>query len=236
MIITCPSCSTRYKLDPTQFGPEGRRVRCTSCAHVWTQKPADDLPKPVEPAEPEPTPPLDFAAATETPPSGPSPAVAARLEARRQAVAREEGRRGRAGWLALIVVVVAVLVALALARETVVRAWPPSEKLYALVGLTPPKLGEGLKIKVIEHKRDIDGMTAVLIVKGEVTNTSEVVRDVPRLKASLRNAAGNELVHWTFATAQARLLPSETAPFVARIENPSTEAAALNIDFVAGAH
>ncbi len=74
----------------------------------------------------------------------------------------------------------------------------------------------------------------MLVVKGEVTNTSSVVRDVPRLKASLRNGAGNELVSWTFATAQARLLPSETAPFVTRIENPSTEAAALNIDFIAG--
>jgi predicted Zn finger-like uncharacterized protein len=229
MIITCPSCSTRYKLDPTQFGAEGRRVRCTSCAHVWTQKPAEDLPKPVEPP-----PPLELAPVGLSAPSGPSPAVAARLEARRQAVAKAEKRRGRAGWLALIIVMIAVLVALALARETVVRAWPPSEKLYALVGLTPAKLGEGLKIKVIEHKREIEGKTAVLVVKGEVTNTSSVVRDVPRLKASLRNGAGNELVSWTFATAQARLLPSETAPFVTRIENPSTEAAALNIDFIAG--
>ncbi len=49
MIITCPSCSARYKLDPAQFGPEGRRVRCTKCAHVWTELPPDDLPRPVVP-------------------------------------------------------------------------------------------------------------------------------------------------------------------------------------------
>ncbi len=143
-------------------------------------------------------------------------------------------RSSRAGWLVLILIVVAVMVAGALAREAVVRAWPPAEKLYATLGFTPAKQGEGLKIKVADHRRDVEGKTSVLIVKGDVTNTSDGVRDVPRLKASLRNAAGTELVNWTFATAQARLLPGETAPFITRIENPSAEAAALNIDFVVG--
>jgi hypothetical protein len=136
--------------------------------------------------------------------------------------------------LVLVLIVVAVIVAGALAREAVVRAWPPAEKLYATLGFTPAKPGEGLKIKVAEHRHDVEGKTPVLIVKGDVTNTSDGVLDVPRLKASLRSAAGTELVTWTFATAQARLLPGETAPFITRIENPSTAAAALNIDFVAG--
>lgn len=238
MIITCPSCSTRYKLDPTQFGAEGRRVRCTNCAHVWTQKAPDDLPKPV--TEPPPELRLDDADVRDlnddalAAPRGPSPELAARIAARQRAVRQEESKRGRAGWLVLALVLVSAVVALVLAREAVVRAWPPAERLYALAGITPPKPGEGLKIKVIEHRRDTEGDAAVLVVKGEVTNTSDVVRDVPRLRASLRNEAGAELLNWTFATAQARLLPGETAPFVTRIENPSTEAAALNIDFTTG--
>jgi len=222
MIITCPSCSTRYKLDPAQFGPEGRRVRCTNCSHVWTQMPADDLPKPVA---------LEAGRGDDAPRyGGPGPAMRQRLDASRRTP--EPPRKGaRAGWIVLIVIVLAAGIAGALARDAVVRAWPPAERLYTAIGLAPDKPGAGLTIKVIEHRRDVEGKTAVLIVKGEVTNTSQTVRDVPHLRASLRNAGGAVLMSWTFATAQARLLPGETAPFVTRIENPSSEAAALNIDF-----
>jgi hypothetical protein len=172
--------------------------------------------------------------AQDTPRLGRDSDTDARAPLRRPPPPTSKPRSSRVGWLVLILVVVAVLVAGALAREAVVRAWPPAEKLYATLGFTPAKPGEGLKIKVADHRRDVEGTTPVLIVKGDVTNTSESVRNVPRLKASLRNAAGDELVNWTFATAQARLLPGETAPFVTRIENPSAEAAALNIDFIAG--
>lgn len=246
MIITCPSCSARYKLDPAQFGPEGRRVRCTKCAHVWTELPPDDLPRPVVPdvsaavgaamegmsgadtgtdAGADAPPRLDF--------QPPGDAVARAAAQRRIAAAQGAPRGRRVAWLMLVLVVVSLLVAGFLAREAVVHAWPPAERLYAVIGLTPAKPGAGLKIKVIEHRRDIDGKTAVLIVKGEVTNIANAVRDVPRLKASLRTDHGTELTTWTFATAQARLLPGETAPFVTRIENPSTQATALNIDFIA---
>ncbi len=242
MIITCPSCSTRYKLDSAQFGPEGRRVRCTNCAHVWTQMPADDLPLILEP------PPVQAAAGDgvpgaepEVPASAPRErltpppaALAARAAAQRRAQEQaQKGRRGRAGWLVLALVVVSIGAALVLARETVVRAWPPAERLYAALGVDGPRPGSGLAIKVTEHRQDLDGKTVVLIVKGEVTNTSKDVQDVPRLKASLRTERGAVVANWTFATAQARLLPGETAPFVTRLDNPAKEGTVLNIDFSA---
>ncbi len=243
MIITCPSCSTRYKLDPAQFGPEGRRVRCTKCANVWTQMPADDLPKLVVP---EPAGEPDTAAGgpdVDPPPlrgggdaglTPPPARLAARAAAQHRAQEAQAGsRRSRAGWLLLLLVIVSLGVSLVLARETVVRAWPPAERLYTLLGIEGPRPGAGLAIKVTEHRQDLDGKTVVLIVKGEVTNTSDAVRDVPRLKATLRTDRGSVIADWSFATAQARLLPGETAPFVTRLENPAKEGTVLNIDFIA---
>jgi predicted Zn finger-like uncharacterized protein len=44
MIITCPSCSTRYPVDASSFAPSGRKVRCAKCGHSWHQAPPTDLP------------------------------------------------------------------------------------------------------------------------------------------------------------------------------------------------
>jgi predicted Zn finger-like uncharacterized protein len=34
MIVECPCCQTRYEL-PVELPPEGRKVRCASCKHIW---------------------------------------------------------------------------------------------------------------------------------------------------------------------------------------------------------
>jgi predicted Zn finger-like uncharacterized protein len=35
MLIVCPSCTSRYEIDPAKLGPDGRKVRCPSCAFEW---------------------------------------------------------------------------------------------------------------------------------------------------------------------------------------------------------
>ncbi len=35
MIISCPSCATRYDVDDDRFLPDGRSVRCAECAESW---------------------------------------------------------------------------------------------------------------------------------------------------------------------------------------------------------
>ncbi len=46
MIITCPSCATRYDVDDRRFSPEGRSVRCAECDESWfvpAPQPIEDL-------------------------------------------------------------------------------------------------------------------------------------------------------------------------------------------------
>ncbi|ABS63215.1 MJ0042 family finger-like protein [Parvibaculum lavamentivorans DS-1] len=43
MIITCPSCSSRYPVDAASFAPAGRKVRCAKCGHSWHQSPPSDI-------------------------------------------------------------------------------------------------------------------------------------------------------------------------------------------------
>src|SRR5665648_565642 len=38
-LIICPVCETRYEIKAA-FPPEGRKVPCTNCSHVWQALPA----------------------------------------------------------------------------------------------------------------------------------------------------------------------------------------------------
>jgi predicted Zn finger-like uncharacterized protein len=36
LIVTCPACRTRYRVDAAALArPDGRTVRCAACGHLW---------------------------------------------------------------------------------------------------------------------------------------------------------------------------------------------------------
>ena len=39
MILICPNCDSRFKINPKALGDRGRKVKCQSCNHVWHQEP-----------------------------------------------------------------------------------------------------------------------------------------------------------------------------------------------------
>jgi predicted Zn finger-like uncharacterized protein len=44
-LIVCPVCETRYEVKAA-FPPEGRKVRCSKCGHVWQAQPVSSTPEP----------------------------------------------------------------------------------------------------------------------------------------------------------------------------------------------
>lgn len=66
--VSCPNCSATYQLDETKLGPQGRKLKCARCGHIWVAMPpaADEPPVSAvsSPASPEGQPaPVDVGAA-----------------------------------------------------------------------------------------------------------------------------------------------------------------------------
>lgn len=220
MILVCPTCQTRYKVDDEAVNrPSGRTVRCASCGHRWHYR--------------APPPPLlrlrervDAAAQTEPlgePVAAPRPAITAPAPPRR--------RHGSGlGWVAVILLIGAVIVALIAGRGQVVALWPPAGQFYDLVGLRTGPLGAGLDIANVTTTRNPDG----LVVEGDISNKIGTTRVVPHLRVALRDGSQHELVFKIIDPPRDKLLPGETSHFVVAFLPAPQAAVGVLVTFSAG--
>lgn len=246
MILNCPSCDTRFLIDPTLIGQSGRTVRCGRCAHNWFQVPQ---PEP-EAAETDGADGADGADAE----TAPIPRLREFDEARRRSTsrARPPALAGPSGmiarpsqkmiwWAGLAGFVLILLLSATLGRNQIVAALPETEKLYALVGLGPSQpevaeelpIGEGLELRdVTSVRRLVDGQR-MLLIEGSIVNISDEPRPVPHLRAVVTDADGVELTKWTFAAEGADLEPGAETRFKTTTENPPSQGN-LSLIFVGG--
>lgn len=216
MILTCPSCGSRFRVDPAAVGGDGRRVRCVRCRHLWFEQQPGTISERAR-----------LGAASDE----------QELAARRSGLSAVREKRGGANWarwVALVVIVGDIVGGGVLAREQIVATWPPAAKLYELVRLPVESAGAGLELRNLRPSQEVDNGMLVLVVEGEVVNVSDQVREVPRIRIALRDVAGHEIAHWLISAAQARLEPGQSAGFQARREEPPPEVKGLRVSFEAG--
>jgi predicted Zn finger-like uncharacterized protein len=241
MILTCPSCGTRYQTDGAHFTAPGRNVRCAKCGQVWFQAAPELEPEP----EPEA---LSAPAASVAPPNldeAPEPAAvdhgaldfgtAPRVEEAQPVTQREPPRsRGLAfaqsvGWAALILLISGIGWGTVHYRETIAAVWPQSASLYAVLGL--PVNVRGIALTNIAYKQEYEDGQPVLSVTGKVVNVSTRNQPVPEIRVVLLDDAKHELYHWTFDAGIPALKPGSESPFVTRLSSPPPEARNLNVRF-----
>jgi len=210
MILTCPSCTTRYLVDPAQLAPRGRTVRCAKCGETWHQDPPADLPLRLE---------------TPLPPSFTQPASE---EPKLPALVRR--RQVNPGIYAMVaVLVLAGIAAFAYyGRPWLVERWPALDKIYVVLGIAETSPVEGLVLEGVNGMRNADGS---YVVTGAIVNNANVIRAVPRLKGIFRDASWREIVAWTFTPAGEPLRPGERLPFQDSYANPPEGAANLLVTF-----
>ncbi len=234
MVITCPNCRTRFQIPPESLGDRGRNVRCSSCGHSWFVEPFA-RPAPPEPAsvpaepgllpenrrsEVPPTPPVEL-------PPSPTPL--------NMALPREAGRRGERsgkgliGWLALALLVL-LLVAAVVGRNSIVAAFPAALPLYERLGL-PVTLELGLAFRDLGSSRRDEPAGSTVVVTGTIVNTAGREVRVPKLRIALLDESQAEIESGFYDPPQQVLPADGTARFEIALENPPDEARDFTITF-----
>jgi predicted Zn finger-like uncharacterized protein len=230
MIVVCPQCSTRYLVDPRALGAGGRRVRCAQCSHTWHHKPPEEVLAEAETVAPLPEP---APRVQRVEPQFDRPTLDEEPEHRIQLPAIAQPRRRpwvTVGWLVLLVLVGIAAGGAVWERDVVIRTWPPSARLYALVGLAVSKPADVLKVTA-QARRDEENGVPRLVIEGEVANISPEAQSVPKLKVELTDAGNHVVQSWSFDVSAERLLPGASVPFTTSVARPSDAATGMSVTF-----
>ncbi|HEY8255593.1 MAG TPA: DUF3426 domain-containing protein [Rhizomicrobium sp.] len=242
MILTCPSCGTRYSVDGAKFPSQGRTVRCAKCGHSWHQAPeAEAESEPQAARDTPPPPPSPEAASGPLPGSAPDPVpepvAASSTRAYAPAAAAEQPRVPLgpklavvAGWIGLIVVVLLIGAAAVRYRQDIAVIWPQSAGVYSSLGLKVN--ASGIDFQAVSYKRETEDNQTVLSVSGTIVNTGSRELPVPQtVRVTLSDAGNRELYHWTFKPNATVLKAGQSVPFTTRLSSPPAAAAHLEVRF-----
>jgi predicted Zn finger-like uncharacterized protein len=219
MILACPTCRTRYKVDDEVLGvPSGRTVRCANCGHSWHYM----APPPAPPVLLRERAPAGDRSPPEIAAAAPRPAITAPAPPRHR-------QHSGLGWVVLILLSGGAVVGAILGRDKIVALWPPAARYYDMAGLKTGPLGAGLDIANIVSTRNADG----LIVEGDITNKVGSPRGVPHLRVALRDGSQHELIFKIIDPPRERLLPGETSHFVVGFLPAPDAAAGVIVTFSA---
>jgi hypothetical protein len=133
------------------------------------------------------------------------------------------------GWVSLGFLCLTPLATAAFMPETVVSLAPVTIRAYDRLGMQVNLYGLDIR-HIAQENKIIDG-AHVLMIKGDISNSTDSIRKIPWLRFALLNDESSELYSWTLDTAARPLRPGETTSFVTRVAAPPELAKNLQIRF-----
>ena len=228
MILTCPSCSTRYFADGASLGPKGRAVRCAACGHTWRAR-EGDVPAPTD--EPELEEELEGGLDGDLgEPAGEAAETApAKTAERPLAPGALNMRASLIGWGAAGAGVLALMVLAVIFRVELVGLWPRAAGVYAAAGFEVT--AEGLVFEHVAAEPGYADGEPTLTITAVVRNTTGRSRPVPPVRISLFDQDAEELFAWSVALGLEELEPRGSARFTAMLAQPPADARDLELRF-----
>ena len=115
-------------------------------------------------------------------------------------------------------------------RADLVRAMPQTASFYAWIGL-PVNL-RGLVFDNLTTTTEQHDGVPVLVVAGDIVNSTGKTNNVPHLRFAVRNAARQEIYSWTAVPPLTALPSREAAAFHTRLASPPRDSHDLLVRFV----
>lgn len=115
-------------------------------------------------------------------------------------------------------------------RTQITAAFPSLASLYGLVGL-PVNL-RGLDIAHLQIMREVENAQPVLVVEGELSNSTTAERPVPAIRFALRGDDSQEIYAWSIEPKQTLLTPGATMRFRSRLASPPEQAADIQVRMI----
>ncbi len=209
MIVTCPSCSIQFRIDPAALGPVGRTVRCSACRERWFVEGLRTIAAAAPPVD--------------------EPAVPAHAPAD-AGVATPRARRGLlTGWL-LAGLAVLLMTAAVAGRNEIAAKLPVTVPLYRSLGLSL-ELPLGVEFRELNAAQRQDDGRPVLVVTGQIANVSAHERELPPIRVALLDGEQQELDFGLFDPPRPALEPGGAARFEVRLGAPPAEAKDVAVSF-----
>jgi predicted Zn finger-like uncharacterized protein len=123
----------------------------------------------------------------------------------------------------------ALVLAMIVWRNDVVRLLPQTAAFYRLVGLEVNL--RGLAFKDIKITYETADAKPVLVIEGMIVGEGKEPAGIPRLRFSVRDAQGAEVYAWNAVLEQSVLKPGERAWFKTRLASPPPEGRNIDIRF-----
>lgn len=232
MILTCPSCQSRYVVPDSAIGATGRRVRCAGCRHSWFQEPANNAPansapayvapahsapanaapapapsqQPIPEPPPFPAPPFRAPEPRPEPTPAPPPVIEPPYESYEESSFLKPRRNPAKYWTIAAIVAAALMTAAVVAIQ-----YFGLPQLGQRIGI-PVQAGEALDIRGTAQRRRLESGNEMLEVSGEITNLTDSVQRVPQIRAELRDAQGQVVYSWSIAPPVREIQPRGRVP------------------------
>jgi predicted Zn finger-like uncharacterized protein len=235
MILTCPTCASRYRIDEDKLGPQGRTVRCAGCGDSWRAEPLAE-PLQLTPELVAPKQEVEVFAGGAEPDLAQTPAEELPKVFRQKAEAKRRTREAMTAglvWGAMSAGLALLLLAAVVFRVQVVHLWPRTAGAYAAVRLTVNPLG--VAPDNVQAAPGLENGRAALIVTGAERNVDSQPRRPAPLRISLYDKAGARLLSRVVELPASPLSGGESRPFRVSFLDPPMAAAQVGVDFVSPA-